>query len=687
MYGENQFLLKNIKSIKGVGEAKAKLLARLGIFTLYDMLRFYPRFVENRSEIKSISSVSDGEIACISAEIYSEVKTAYIRKNMQIYSVYVRDGKDIATMSWFNNKYIKSAFKPGERYNFYGKVQKKFGKVQMTSPTYEKADKNLHTGRVVPVYPLTENLPQKTIRSVAKSCVDLTRGIISEYLPSYIREEYSLSEINHAIASIHFPESIEDYNKAKRRLAFEELLIMQLGLFRLRKTNASGSAPVINCEKSLDEFIKKIPFTLTKAQKNVCSEITKDISSSAPMLRLVQGDVGSGKTIVAFAAIYCAVSSGYQSVMMAPTSVLANQHFKEALKYFPEDEIVLLTGAVTPSLKKGIYEKIESGRAKVIIGTHALIEDDVKYKNVGLVITDEQHRFGVNQRAKLIKKGVFPHTLVMSATPIPRTLTLILYGDLDISVINEMPPGRKPVETFAVNETMRSRIDNFIDKQIQEGKQAYVVCPLVETSEKTDLESAESVYKRLKEKVFPNYNVALVYGKMKNAEKKRILEDFSAGKIDVLVSTTVIEVGINVPSASLMVIEDAHRFGLSTLHQLRGRVGRGSEKSYCILVSDSPSELTGTRLKVMCSTNDGFEIANKDLELRGPGDILGVRQHGLPEFKIANLLTDGLLLKEANVCAKKIMEIDGELSAPQHQPLKKLINKMFDENIPGGIIN
>ncbi len=687
MNGGNEYLLKDITYIKGVGEAKAKLLARLGIFTLYDMLWFFPRFVEDRGEIKHLYQLHDGETACVCGEIYSDVKVAHIRSNMKIYSLLIRDGNDIATVSWFNNKYVKNAFKIGEKYNFYGKVQKKFGKLQITSPTYEPADKNLHTGRVVPVYPLTENLPQKTIRSIAKNCVDMTRGIIKEYLPAYLREKYSLPEINHAISSVHFPETRRDYENARRRFVFEELLFMQLGLFRLRSSAKTSGAPVINGRESFSEFLSLLPFTLTDAQKTVCNEILGDISKNVPMARLVQGDVGSGKTVVAFGAMYCAVKSGYQAVLMAPTGVLATQHYAEANRYFQTEETVLLTGATTASEKRKILEKIQKGTAKVIIGTHALLEDNVIYKNVGLIITDEQHRFGVRQRAALREKGKCPHVLVMSATPIPRTLALILYGDLDISVIHQLPPGRKPVETFCVNESMRLRVEKFLNAQIDEGRQVFVVCPLVESSEKVDLESATELYRRMCDGAFKNRRVALLHGKMKPAEKKLIMDNFASGNTDILVSTTVIEVGINVPNASVMVIENAERFGLSTLHQLRGRVGRGSAKAYCILMSHTSSALTGQRLKVMCSTNDGFEIANRDLELRGPGDILGVRQHGLPDLKIANPATDGIMLKATADCAKDILKKDPKLLLPEHKDIRNKINDMFREIKAEGIIN
>ncbi len=680
MNGENHYLLKDITYIKGVGEAKAKLLSKLGIFTLMDMLWFFPRYVENRSEIKHISQLKDGETACVCGEVYSPVKIAHIRSNMKIYSMYIRDGMDIAEVSWFNNKYVKDAFKIGGQYHFYGKVSKKYSRVKITSPTYEPASKNLHTGRVVPVYPLTENLPQKTIRTIAKNCVDLCGGCIKEYLPTYLREKYELCEINHAISSIHFPISEEDYHCARHRLAFEELLFMQLGLLSMKKLNTGEKASIIGSDSAPD-FLKKIPFTLTNAQKNVCREIFADFKSGIPMSRLVQGDVGSGKTIVAFLAMHCCAQSGYQAALMAPTSVLATQHYEGALKYFNPEEVVLLTGNTCPSEKKKILEDISRGTAKIIIGTHALLEDNVEFNNLSLVVTDEQHRFGVKQRGRLAMKGKAPHLLVMSATPIPRTLALILYGELDISVINELPPGRKPVKTFSVGEDMRSRIEKFIDKEIEKGRQVFVVCPLADISEKLDLESATGLYDRLRSKTFPHRRLAMLHGKMKPSEKNRIMTDFAEGKIDILVSTTVIEVGINVPNASLMIIENAERFGLSTLHQLRGRVGRGSDEAYCVMIANPTNEITRERLKVMCSTNDGFVIANKDLELRGPGDFLGVRQHGLPDLRIANLSADGRLIKETNSAAKDILEKDPNLSLDLHKGLKNKVKEMFKDKI------
>lgn len=687
MNGENEYLLQDIRAVKGVGEAKAKLLARLGIFTVYDMLTFYPRYVENRSEMKHIYQLHDGETALVCGEIYSDVTVAYIRKNMTLYSVIVRDGYDVMTMSWFNNKYIKSAFRQGEKFNFYGKVQKKFGKVSMTAPTYEAAGRAVHTGRVVPVYPLTENLPQKSIRTIAKACVDASKGLIKEYLPPSVREKYALPEINFAVSSVHFPETVADFNSARRRLAFEELLFLQLGLLKLRDNKKKTGAEKIDGKNAYTEFTKKLPFSLTEAQKKVCEEIIRDIDRTEPMSRLIQGDVGSGKTAVAFFAMYCAVNNGHQAVLMAPTGVLANQHYEKALSFFEPDSVVLLTGATTAKEKKMMLQKIKNGEAKIIIGTHALLEDNVEFSDLALIVTDEQHRFGVNQRAALVSKGTAPHLLVMSATPIPRTLALILYGDLDISVINELPPGRKPVQTFSVGEEMRERIEKFAEKEMAQGRQVFVVCPLALASEKSDLESAEKLYENLSKKVFPHRRVALLYGKMKPAVKAEIMNDFAEGKIDVLVSTTVIEVGINVPNASLMIIENAERFGLSTLHQLRGRVGRGSDEAYCILMSGGGSDITAERLKVMCETNDGFVIANKDLELRGPGDFLGTRQHGLPDLKIANLASDGILLKQANTCAKELLQQDPDLVLPENSALRKKVNEMFRNGMKSGIIN
>ncbi|MBQ3053313.1 MAG: ATP-dependent DNA helicase RecG [Clostridia bacterium] len=686
MNGENEYLLKDIKFIKGVGEAKAKLLSRLCIHTLFDMLWFFPRFVENRSEIKSVRNLIDGETACITGEIYSPVKTAYVKNNMKIYSVLVRDKSDIATIKWFNNKYVKDAFEIGETYNFYGKVTKTLGYTEMVNPTYEKSHRNLHTGRVVPVYSLTENLPQKTIRTIAKNCVDLCCGQIKEYLPLWVRKKYNLEEINHAISSIHFPEDLNSWNNAKKRLSFEELLFMQLGLMSIHSFSKSGFAPVISCKEHFKEFEKKLTFALTNAQKKTLKEIFEDISSGIGMRRLVQGDVGSGKTVVAFGAMYCGVKNGFQTALMVPTSVLASQHYESALKFFDKNEVVLLTGSVRSKEKKEILSLIQNGQAKVIIGTHALLEDNVSFNNLGLIVTDEQHRFGVNQRVSLAKKGNTPHVLVMSATPIPRTLALILYGDLDISVIDELPPGRTPVSTLSVGEDKRQRVNSFIEKEVEMGHQVFIVCPLATASEKIDLDSAEELYIKLKEKVFPNRRVALIHGKMKANAKNEIMESFSKGEIDILISTTVIEVGINVPNASLMIIENAQRFGLSTLHQLRGRVGRGNTQSYCVLISSGGGDITAQRIKTMCETNDGFKIANKDLELRGPGDLLGIKQHGLPDLRIANLLEDREILKNANECAKEILEKDPYLANEENKFLRKKVNEMFKNGVENAVL-
>lgn len=672
-----------VTALPGVGESRAKLLEKLGVGTVEDLLYFFPRFVEDRSAHTAIVNLADGETAGILARVATNVQTMRVRKNLTIYTVQVRDGSGSANMVWYNNKFIKDQFHVGEFYKFYGKVQIKYGKREMVSPTYERADSNLHTGRVVPVYPLTENLHQKTLRGIMKQCVDQAVGGLKEYLPAAMREKYDLCEINYALTSIHFPAAMQDYQAAHRRLVFEELLMMQLGLLYARTAKKEDGGILLETHPYREEFLRQLPFQLTGAQQRVIGEILADLSSGKPMNRLVQGDVGSGKTIVAFAAMYIGVCNGMQTALMAPTEVLAVQHYKTAQKYFPPEQVALLTGSVTGKKRAAVLEEICSGRAKVVIGTHAVIEGQVEFQSLCLAITDEQHRFGVLQRAKLAQKGGAPHVLIMSATPIPRTLALILYGDLDISVVDEMPPGRTPVETFVVGPQLRPRIRNFIRKNVGEGRQVYIVCPLVEESEKTDIKAAAALAEELTQ-VLEGCRVALLHGRMRPKEKNEIMERFADAEIDVLVSTTVIEVGVNVPNATVMIIENAERFGLSQLHQIRGRVGRGSKKSYCVLFTESGGKQTLERLLALAETNDGFEIARKDLELRGPGDFLGTRQHGLPELKIANLLSDTKLMKYAQEAALEILRKDPQLA--KHLPLKQKLNRMFRNAAEGNLI-
>ncbi len=674
-----------VTALNGVGENRAKLLLKHNINSIEDLLYFFPRAMEDRSTVTKISSIGAGEEVCIEATLLTDIQVRKIRSNMTLYSAIVSDDSGSIMITWFNNKYIKDVMHKGAFFRFFGKIARNGGRLCMTSPTYENPETSLHTGSVVPIYPSTGTLTERIMRTVMNECISAAIGNINEYIPENIRMEHQLCEINFALRAIHFPKNRSEYEIARKRLVFEEFLMLQLGILHTRGSVSEKSGIIFETKNSFAEFTKKLPFTFTNAQKRVVEEIFSDLSSGKQMNRLVQGDVGSGKTVVAFAAMYAAYKSGYQSALMAPTEVLASQHYKSALSFFPEEEIALLTGSITGKKKQEALDNILSGKAKIVIGTHAVIENNVEFKNLALVITDEQHRFGVRQRAALADKGN-AHILIMSATPIPRTLALILYGDLDISAVDELPPGRQKVDTFAVGEHMRERINRFMVKNLDEGRQIYIICPLVEESEKLDITAAMQLAESLASGVLKNYKVKLLHGKMRPKEKNEIMQSFASGETQVLVSTTVIEVGVNVPNATVMIVENAERFGLSQLHQIRGRVGRGSEKSYCILFSDNPSEQTRQRLDVMCATNDGFEIARRDLELRGPGDFLGTRQHGLPMLKIANLFTDMAVFRKAQGAAEKIYKSDRFLEKYEHLHLKNRLNRMFKENLGTNII-
>lgn len=669
---------KDIRFLKGVGEARAKSFERLGISTVSDLLYFFPRTLEDRSETKTIDECADGETVCVTAIAATGVSEVRIRKNMSIFSMMINDDTGLMKVVWYNNKYVKNAFSIGKKYTFYGKIQKNRNRLELLNPIYEKEGAEKYTGKIIPLYPLTQGLSQKNVQSVMQTAIESSLPI-PEYLSVQIRDRYNLADINFSMKNIHFPESFEAYKAARERFVFEELLTLQLALLSKRGEVEKTAGAVFLDVKCAREFTDTLPFSLTNAQKRTINEIASDLKSGVMMNRLVQGDVGSGKTAVAAAAIYIAYKNNKQSVLMAPTEILASQHietFEEFFKPFPIT-IVKLTGGMNASEKKAAYEKIESGEANLIIGTHAVIQDRVKYKDLGLVIADEQHRFGVRQRAKLMAKGENPHMMVMSATPIPRTLALILYGDLKISIIDELPPGRKPVKTFSVEENMRRRVYDFLDKNIKEGNQAYVVCPLIEETESTDLQNATELSERIKE-IFPDYNVDLIHGKMKPAEKDEIMARFSAGITHILVSTTVIEVGVNVPKANVMIIENAERFGLSQLHQLRGRVGRGCDLAYCIMFSQGKNDVTKKRMEIMCKSNDGFYISEQDLKLRGPGDFFGTRQHGLPEMRIANLFEDRDFLKAAQECAFSIHENKRFFESEENHGLREKVDKILN---------
>ena len=596
----------------------------------------------------------------------------------------VRDETDSCLITWFNQPYLKDKFVVGNKYKFFGKVSRKGGKVTFNSPVFDTEEKSQNTGRIIPIYPLTFNLSQNQLRKIMESGIKEVYGNLKETLPDYLLKEYNLEDINNATKHIHFPDEFKDFNIARNRLVFEELLSVQLALLELKNSyNNDIKGIEFSKDAKMSDVINTLPFKLTKAQLRVLEEIDRDMESSKNMNRLLQGDVGSGKTVVAMCTAYKAVKSGYQAAIMAPTAILATQHL-ENFKGILENlgiRCELLISGITKKKKEDILERLKNGEIDILIGTHALIEDNVIFKNLGLVVTDEQHRFGVKQRTKIAEKGENPDVLVMTATPIPRTLALILYGDLDISIIDELPPNRKKIETFAVNKNMTNRVNAFIKKQIDEGRQAYIVCPLVEENEEMDLKSVEKIYDTYSKEVFPGYRVEYIHGKMKPKEKDDIMERFKKHEIDILISTTVIEVGVDVPNSNIMVIENAERFGLAQLHQLRGRVGRGDYQSYCILKFEGKSETVRKRMKVMCETNDGFVISEKDLELRGSGDFFGTMQHGLPEFKIANLFQDVDMLKMVQSVAMKILLDDPKLEKLENKLLKDLIKDKFTKRI------
>ncbi len=671
-------LNKSIQYLKGMGEKRSALFQKKGIQTVQDMLYFFPRDYEDRRTVKPISKCAEGETVCVCATAYQDPQDRYVRRNMLITSMLAFDETGMINIVWYNNKYVKNNLRAGEKYIFFGTVSRnKQGRLQMTTPVYEKAGSEHFTGKIVPIYPLTANLSQKIVRNTMELALH-DAGKLEEYLPDFIREKYKIAELNFSMENIHFPKDFESYNIARNRFVFEELLILQLALSQRKEKNTVTRGRVFEDVKCIRELTDTLPYELTGAQKRTINEICRDCMSGKQMNRLIQGDVGSGKTAVAAASIFMAVRNGYQAAMMAPTEILAEQHMKSFAEMFERHGIktVLLTGGLKAKEKRETLEKIASGEADVVIGTHALIRESVEFKNLGFVVADEQHRFGVEQRAKLMAKGEDPHMLIMSATPIPRTLALILYGDLDISIIDELPPGRKPVKTYSVGENLRGRVYNFIAENISKGMQAYVVCPLVAETEKSDLENAEELAEKLKV-AYPKIKVGLIHGKMKAKDKDEIMSGFSKGDIDLLVSTTVIEVGVNVPNANVMAIENAERFGLSQLHQLRGRVGRGGEQAHCILITNAEAEITKRRMDTMCESNDGFYISEQDLKLRGPGDFFGTRQHGLPEMKIANLFEDKDLLKLSQEAAKIIIK-EG---LDKYPSLEERCRKLIPEDI------
>lgn len=673
--------MSELTGLKGIGAKKAELFNKLGVHTSEELLRYFPRGYEDRTKTVCLADAPLNENICVKASAFSEVRETRIRRNMTIYSLIISDDTDALSVMWYNNKYVKTGIKSGNRYIFFGKIVMNRGKRTMINPVYESADKQKFTGRVVPVYPLCEGLSQTVMRSAMESAIECMREQ-TEYLPKAVRQQYKLCELNYAIRNIHFPESYDDYNIARRRFVFEELFMLQAALLLRRGENEVRKRMPYR-DTDCSEFIKSLPFALTGAQRRVVDEIAADMTSGAAMSRLVQGDVGSGKTAVAACAIYLTVNNGFQAVMMAPTEILAAQHYESFVKMF--EPFGMKTVLLTSSLKgrKSVIEQIAGGEADIIVGTHALIQKDVSFKNLALAVTDEQHRFGVTQRGELIGKGDNPNVLVMTATPIPRTLALILYGDLKSSVIDELPPGRKPVKTYAVGENMRNRVYAFLEKNVRSGTQAYIICPLVTETEKSDLKNAESLCEKLRV-MYPDLSIGLVHGRMKAKEKDEVMSGFVGGHINILVSTTVIEVGVNVPNSNIMIIENAERFGLSQLHQLRGRVGRGSSQAHCIMIAHGSGDVTKKRMETMCASCDGFYIAEQDLKLRGPGDFFGTRQHGLPELKIANLFEDSQLLALAQRAASDMLKQDPKLESDENFLLKQRIDRII---CPDAVMN
>lgn len=676
-------LKQDVKYVKGVGPNKVKLLNKLDIFTLKDLITYYPRDYEDRSVITNLKDTKDGEKYTIEVTSLTDVNIRYLNRNKNLEKLLVKDDTDSCIVTWFNQPYIKDSIKKGEKYRFFGKISRKNGIIELNSPTYDKVGNNKNTGKIIPIYPLTNSLTQNSLRSIIENGIKLVNGVLPEVIPEYLINECKLMDINTATKQIHFPMDFENFNKARKRLVFDELLSMQLGLLELKFQN-EVEVKGIQYDKGvkMSDVINELPFKLTKAQLRVLEEIDSDMESIKPMNRLLQGDVGSGKTIVSMVSAYKAVKSGYQVAVLAPTMILAKQHLQNYQKILSKYGIrcEAIVGGMTAKNKRELLERLEMGQIDVLIGTHAIIEENVIFKKLGLVVTDEQHRFGVKQRAKIVAKGNNPDVLVMTATPIPRTLALILYGDLDISIIDELPPNRKKVETIAVSKKYEERVNNFIKKEVDSGRQAYIVCPLVEEGEEEDssnLKAVTELYEKCKKDTFKNYKVEYLHGKMKPKEKEEIMQNFKDGKIDILISTTVIEVGVDVPNASIMVIENAERFGLAQLHQLRGRVGRGEYASYCILKFASGSDIVRQRMEIMTKTDNGFTIAEKDLQLRGSGEFFGTKQHGIPEFKIANLFQDMEELKMVQSLALKIIAADKNLEKEENAPLKKLVREKF----------
>ena len=675
-----------ITILKGIGPARAKQFENLNIFTLEDLICHFPRGYEDRTKLVTIDKLQVDVPACFRACVMNTPRTAHVRKGLDITRVQVADHTARLNLTFFNSKFVSENLHYGREYIFYGAVSGDFIGYNMTNPVFESLDSQpVSTRRVLPIYPLTAGLNNAAVLKAVRQAMSIC-DTPAEILPAEIREKYGILPAEEAYRAIHEPRDMAEAEAAKRRLIFEEFFVFSAGLSLMRAARADKKCPPYE-NLNLTPFYGALPFRLTGAQQRCIEDIRADLGRGAPMNRLVQGDVGSGKTMVAAAAAYLAVTNGRQAAMMAPTEILAEQHHASLSRLLEPlgIRVGLLTGSLTPKNKTLVREKIAAGELDFIVGTHALVTDKTTFADLGLVITDEQHRFGVGQRSRLSAKGEDPHLLVMSATPIPRTLALLMYGDLDVSILDELPPGRQTVDTFLVNESYRARINNFIRKHAANGNQVYVVCPAVEETEGMSLKSATEWAETLQTAVFPDLRIALLHGQMKGAEKERVMSEFAKGNADVLVATTVIEVGVDVPNATLMIVEDADRFGLSQLHQLRGRVGRGQDKSYCILTTHNQNTETLGRLKAFCKTTDGFKIAQEDLKMRGPGDFFGSRQSGLPTFRVASLGSDLETLTVAQQASKDWIETHGTADTPEAKALRSRIQTLFERS--EGIMN
>ena len=677
----------NIRYLKGIGEKRAELFHRLGVFTIRDLLYHLPRGYEDRTDVRPVADLQEGESVCVRVSPAGGIRSFRAKNGARVTQVHMSDGTGLLAVTWFHAPYVEKMLRSAEEFILFGKVEFRGRFPGMINPVIEKGEKAGNTtGKIVPIYPCTAGLTQRNIRDSVRVALEALSEAMPEILPEPIQKMYSLMPVNEAIRQIHLPVDFLTFEEARRRLAFEEFFVLQVGIGMAKEQRKTGKAPVFSNVKCIADFAKEVPFSLTNAQKRVINEICVDIRRDTPMNRLVQGDVGSGKTMVAAAVMFAAVRSGFQAVMMAPTEILAKQHYENLSKLFKRwnIDVAYLSGGQKVAERKENLEKIANGTAGVIVGTHALITDKVDFYRLGLAITDEQHRFGVRQRTALSGKSESIHTLVMTATPIPRTLSLILYGDLDISIIDELPAGRKKIITKWVPGEKRNQVDAFVIEQLDAGRQAYFVCPLIEESEFIEANAVEEYLDSLIKGAYRGRKIAAMHGRMRAAEKDEIMRRFARGEIEALVSTTVIEVGVDVPNASIMVIENAERFGLSQLHQLRGRVGRGAWQSYCILFCNG-GEVAQKRMQVLCENEDGFKIAERDLELRGPGEFLGTRQHGLPQMRVGDLMSDMELLKEAQKAAEIVLKSDPVLQNDEMRGLANEVERTFEKF--GGVLN